>query len=64
MTQADQVNEILKRKAYRSLNSPRLKATPDLYFPGSALSQDELAEAKLIYDYEQNLLDTKNKRGY
>ncbi|AKD54019.1 hypothetical protein [Spirosoma radiotolerans] len=64
MTRSEPINDILKRKDYRHLNSSRLKPTPDLTYPVPVSEQDDLEEAKLLLDYEQQLQDTKNQRGY
>ena len=64
MNQSDQIDAILKRKGYRNLNNFRLKPTPDLTYPPALVCQDELDEAKLIFEYEQALQDKKSQRGY
>ncbi|GAB3958984.1 hypothetical protein GCM10028805_54220 [Spirosoma harenae] len=67
MTQAEQIQQMLRLKPYRSLNSPRLKPTPDLTFtPPNPVTQqqEELHEAKLIFEYEQSLQQQKSQRGY
>ena len=65
MTQAEQVQELLRQKPYRSFNSPHLKPTPDLTFtPQKPMTQEESEEDKLIFEYEQVLQIQKSQRGY
>ncbi|GAB3780601.1 hypothetical protein GCM10028818_33090 [Spirosoma horti] len=64
MNHSEQVNEILRRKDYRNLNSRRLKPTPDLTYAAPVLRQDDLDETKLILEYERQLQIKKNQRGY
>ncbi|GAB3726613.1 hypothetical protein [Spirosoma lituiforme] len=64
MTRSEPITKISNRTGYRHLNSSRLKPTPDLTYPVPVTEQDDLEEAKLLLDYEQQLQDTKNQRGY
>lgn len=50
--------------AYDYLESPRLRPTPNLNEPIQPLGADELEEARIILNYERELEELRQKRGY
>ncbi len=49
---------------YDHLESPRLKPTPNLNEPIQPLTPDELDEARIVLEYEQQLEALRAQRGY